>query len=67
MMKVKVSERDQNQLQMKICSWCTVKTRPSIQQSIPKMVLSKPENKHVSKAFDLRGKVAAVTGKLDWI
>ncbi|PYI11715.1 NAD(P)-binding protein [Aspergillus sclerotiicarbonarius CBS 121057] len=26
------------------------------------MVLSKPENKHVLKAFDLTGKVAAVTG-----
>lgn len=26
------------------------------------MVLHKPENKHVFKAFDLSGKVAAVTG-----
>jgi hypothetical protein len=26
------------------------------------MVLSQPENKHVLKAFDLTGKVAAVTG-----
>jgi sorbose reductase len=26
------------------------------------MVLEKPENKHVIKAFDLTGKVAAVTG-----
>lgn len=26
------------------------------------MVLHKPENKHVLKAFDLHGKVAAVTG-----
>lgn len=26
------------------------------------MVLSKPENKHVLKAFDLTGKVAAITG-----
>jgi len=26
------------------------------------MVLHKPENKHVLKAFDLGGKVAAVTG-----
>jgi sorbose reductase len=26
------------------------------------MVLYKPENKHVLKAFDLSGKVAAVTG-----
>lgn len=32
-----------------------------------KMTLSKPENKHVSKAFDLRGKVAAVTGMLIWL
>jgi NAD(P)-dependent dehydrogenase (short-subunit alcohol dehydrogenase family) len=28
------------------------------------MVLAKPENKHVLKAFDLTGKVAAITGKL---
>lgn len=27
------------------------------------MVLSKPPNMHVTKAFDLSGKVAAVTGK----
>jgi NAD(P)-dependent dehydrogenase (short-subunit alcohol dehydrogenase family) len=27
------------------------------------MVLAKPENKHVLKAFDLTGKVAAITGK----
>lgn len=26
------------------------------------MVLSQPENKHVLKAFDLTGKVAAITG-----
>lgn len=30
---------------------------------IAKMVLSKPNNKHVMKAFDLTGKVAAITGK----
>lgn len=28
------------------------------------MVLSQPENKHVMKAFDLTGKVAAVTGRV---
>ena len=28
-----------------------------------KMVLAQPENKHVLKAFDLTGKVAAITGK----
>jgi hypothetical protein len=28
------------------------------------MVLAQPENKHVLKAFDLAGKVAAVTGKV---
>ena len=27
------------------------------------MVLAQPENKHVLKAFDLSGKVAAVTGR----
>ena len=27
------------------------------------MVLSKPENKHVMKQFDLHGKVIAVTGE----
>ena len=27
------------------------------------MVLHKPENKHVLKAFDLTGKVAVVTGR----
>lgn len=27
------------------------------------MVLSQPENQHVMKAFDLTGKVAAITGK----
>lgn len=26
------------------------------------MVLAQPENKHVLKAFDLSGKVAAITG-----
>lgn len=30
---------------------------------ITNMVLSKPNNKHVMKAFDLTGKVAAITGK----
>jgi hypothetical protein len=28
-----------------------------------KMVLAKPDNKHVLKAFDLTGKVAAITGE----
>lgn len=30
--------------------------------SISKMVLAQPEDRHVLKAFDLSGKVAAVTG-----
>lgn len=28
------------------------------------MVLHKPENKHVLKAFDLTGKVAVLTGRI---
>lgn len=31
-------------------------------QEFDNMVLHKPENKHVLKAFDLSGKVAAITG-----
>lgn len=31
------------------------------------MVLAKPDNKHVFKAFDLSGKVAAVTGTCQWL
>lgn len=36
--------------------------RQNHERTIDNMVLHKPENKHVLKAFDLSGKVAAVTG-----
>ena len=41
---------------------CPIPIVPLGTDIVLKMVLAKPENKHVMKAFDLTGKVAVVTG-----